>query len=556
MRHNQNGHVRALALAAILLGTLCWLWGVSAHAQDPAAAPQGRHYIVNTMRLPDGTLIDQVIINGSPVPPPGFELQRRPVSLPQPNVAAGVNILSNVPAFNWVFGCSAVSGAMIAGYYDRTGWANMYMGPTSGGVMPLTNASWPTWSDGSSTYPTCPLIASKNGVDGRSTRGSIDDYWVQYNSTAQDPYITGGWTQHAWGDAIGDYMKTSQSAYDNVDGSTTFYTWTSSATQLTCDTMVSPTYGITDDGTVGRRQFYQARGYTVTNCYNQKTDNTIAGGFSFAQFKAEIDAGRPVMLNLAGHTIVGIGYDDSSNLVYIHDTWDYNNHTFTWGTSYSGMQLLSVSIVNVQPVGPTVPGAPVNLVAAALNAQATVKFDAPASNGGASITRYTVTASTGGATCTWTAGPLYCMVSGLANGASYTFTATATNTVGTGPSSSPSNAVTPFAYGGTGLSFTDDPLLPGLTVKAVHVTELRQRIDTLRTRYGLAAFAWTNASLVTRNTPVKAVHVLELRTALSQVYTAAGRTLPACVESTFTAGASAVRAAHIAELRSAVGAIW
>jgi hypothetical protein len=54
------------------------------------------------------------------------------------------------------------------------------------------------------------------------------------------------------------------------------------------------------------------------------------------------------MLNLAGHTIVGVGYDDSSNTVYIHDTWDNNDHTMTWGSSYSGMLLQSVSIVNLQ----------------------------------------------------------------------------------------------------------------------------------------------------------------------------------------------------------------
>ena len=107
-------------------------------------------------------------------------------------------------------------------------------------------------------------------------------------------------------------------------------------------------YGITNDGTYGRKLFYEARGYTVTDCYSQPTDNNYAGGFSFAQYKAEIDAGRPVMLNLEGHTIVGVGYNDSGNTVYIHDTWDYNNHTMTWGSSYSGMLLLSVSIVNLQ----------------------------------------------------------------------------------------------------------------------------------------------------------------------------------------------------------------
>jgi hypothetical protein len=141
-------------------------------------------------------------------------------------------------------------------------------------------------------------------------------------------------------------MKTSQSAFENTDGSTTFYTYTNNPDRLTCATMASDPSTLTD-GTLGRKLFYEYRGYTVTDCYNQKTDNN-EGGFTYAMFKAEIDAGRPVMLNLVGHTVVGVGYDDSTNTVYIHDTWDYSNHTMIWGGSYSGMALRSVSIVNIQ----------------------------------------------------------------------------------------------------------------------------------------------------------------------------------------------------------------
>ena len=316
-------------------------------AENTQLQGPGQYYTAKDVTLPDGTLLQQVVINGPPQPPPGFEVERQAVSLPEPDIAAAVNTLT-VPAFNWVFGCSAVSASMIAGYQDRSGWPNIYTGPTNGGVMPLDNSSWPTWVDSSSTsYPSCPLIASKSGVDGRSSLGSIDDYWVSYGSTMADPYI-GHWTQHTWGDAIGDYMKTSQSAFGNTDGATSFWNYTNSATALSCDTMASSNLA---DGTLGRRLFYQAKGYTVTDCYNQYTDNKITGGFSFAQFKAEINAGNPVMLNLQGHTIVGVGYDDSSNLVYLHDTWDYNNHTMTWGTSYSGMNLLSVSIVHLSGGG-------------------------------------------------------------------------------------------------------------------------------------------------------------------------------------------------------------
>jgi uncharacterized repeat protein (TIGR01451 family) len=304
------------------------------------------YFSTQAITYSDGTTLSRDIINGPPKPPSGYQFERAAVKPPKPDKAMATNTLT-VPAFNWVFGCSSVSGAMIAGYYDRNGFPNMYTGPTNGGVMPLDNSSWGTWSDGVDTYPNLPLAASHNGVDGRAIKGSIDDYWIQYGSSASDPYITGAWTQHTWSDAIGDYMKTSQSAYGNTDGSTTFYTWTTSASQLTCSDMAS--YAIDSlDGTYGRKLFYEARGYTVTSCYNQKTDNN-GGGFTFALYKAEIDAGRPVMLNLAGHTIVGVGYDDTGNKVYVHDTWDYSNHTMTWGTSYSGMQLLSVSIVNIAP---------------------------------------------------------------------------------------------------------------------------------------------------------------------------------------------------------------
>jgi hypothetical protein len=315
--------------------------------------PNNEYFIANTRMLDDGNILDEDIINGPPTPPEGYELERVAVELSDLYQALGTHILA-VPAYDWSFGCSATSGAMIAGYYDRTGFPDMYTGPTNGGVMPMDNSSWPKWNDGNRLLAQNPLAASRQGLDGRTTRGSIDDYWVAYESAAQDPYLTNGWKQHTWGDAIGDYMKTSQSAFENVDGSTRFFN-NNSAAPLTCAEMESAVpagiagANVSDfDGTYGRKLFYEARGYTVTDCYNQKTDNNISGGFSFTQFKAEIDAGRPVMVNLEGHTIVGVGYNDSSDTIYIHDTWDYETYAMTWGGSYKGMVLRSVSIVNIQ----------------------------------------------------------------------------------------------------------------------------------------------------------------------------------------------------------------
>ena len=87
------------------------------------------------------------------------------------------------------------------------------------------------------------------------------------------------------------------------------------------------------------------------------------------------------------------------------------------------------------------PGPPTNVAATPGNAQAIVSFTPPINNGGVAITSYTVTADPGGATMTGSASPV--TMSGLLNGTGYTFTVTATNSIGTSPPSTATATVTP-----------------------------------------------------------------------------------------------------------------
>jgi uncharacterized repeat protein (TIGR02543 family) len=91
-------------------------------------------------------------------------------------------------------------------------------------------------------------------------------------------------------------------------------------------------------------------------------------------------------------------------------------------------------------IAATRPDAPTSVGVIAGDAEATISWSAPATDGGSEITGYLVTASSG-QSCTTTA--TSCVIEGLTNGVAYTFNVVATNQIGDSNPSAPTSPVTP-----------------------------------------------------------------------------------------------------------------
>ena len=346
-------NTNALALSLLLVASPHAVFAEDAPEPAPATPYSSTHTVV----LEDGTSLAIVIAN-SPSTPPQQNLAAKSLTVSAVAKAADT-MITDVPIIKWSWGTSNTSGAMIAGYYDRKNYTDMYTGPTNGGVMPLTQPE--SWG-----INECPLSATKKGLDGRTSRGHVDDY---YNVLPPgpgidpnfDPYFVQGWPEHTPGECTGDYMKTNKwfpgsktllklNEDINKDGAAVFIFDLIQGTPIYASFLKDNGYDKYDAG-YGLKLFFESRCYTVANMYNQPIDTVkpdVPGyGFNYDDYKAEIEAGRPVMLHLSGHIVVGVGYNaTTTHEIIIHDPWN-GKARMTWGGKYLGRDELQHTAVTV-----------------------------------------------------------------------------------------------------------------------------------------------------------------------------------------------------------------
>ena len=221
--------------------------------------------------------------------------------------------LSQCGDYDWWYGCSPTSAGMMMSYYDHNGYDNL----VPGGVAELNTF-------GTSAYLVNNIIASS---------GHINDFYRSGYQASGDDLADA--PTHSL-DCLADFMGTSQDAYGNSNGATTFwfygdgdrlYSW-----QI--ETLSSSYYN--DSGMYGIYEYVEYAGYEVASAYNQYiygyNGNTL--GFTFADYVSEINAGRPVLIHIEGHSMFGYGYDLNTNEVLLHDTWSSGEHRMVWGSTY------------------------------------------------------------------------------------------------------------------------------------------------------------------------------------------------------------------------------
>ena len=145
-------------------------------------------------------------------------------------------------------------------------------------------------------------------------------------------------------DCLADFMGTSQDNLSeqfggNPNGGTTFWYYTDNS-PLTKDDIFDLGFDYYNiSGMYGINEYSESVGYDLEVLYNQRIYGYggISTGFTFEQYMAEIDAGRPVMIHVEGHSMLGYGYIGDTNIINVFDTWapiGQNPGTMEWGGTY------------------------------------------------------------------------------------------------------------------------------------------------------------------------------------------------------------------------------
>ncbi len=216
---------------------------------------------------------------------PGFGPAPAEGYVPYGEGGVGERVIAGVPVYMWYRGCGPTAAGMVVGYWDTHGFGKLIRGDSSTQTTEVNRA-----------------IASPE---------HYNDYSLPIDNTGTgllpDKSAPPAGDEHT-SNCLADFMKTSWSAVGNYYG----WSW----------------FNDVDDAFRGYTDWANA---TYGASYQVASRNERWGVFSWANYTAEIDAGRPLVFlvdtggdGYTDHFVTAIGYRETSGYAEYAclDTWD------------------------------------------------------------------------------------------------------------------------------------------------------------------------------------------------------------------------------------------
>ena len=260
-----------------------------------------------------------------------------------------------MPMARYMYGCVNTSIAMILGYYDLYGYRGKVLSDVIEGDVELDSRGWGpeifNMDDFDSNLG--KANASRDYVERFFSKDSIESINARTNTETTPaeelPYSfvdDGAGTElrtDVW-NCLADYLGTGQFWRGNANLHAT-----SDLKMLEVIMNDNEPFTVTDEATgiqrtiehkytsclYGLYLYLRDKGYDLDRKTTKICQVDVAGGqFTFEDYRKEIDAGRPVMILIKGHAMVGYGYNAETREI-IFDNCLIPNERMCWDGTYN-----------------------------------------------------------------------------------------------------------------------------------------------------------------------------------------------------------------------------
>ena len=267
-----------------------------------------------------------------------------------------VLLANTMPEAEYMYGCTPTAVGMILGYYDLYGYRGADYSALIDGDVDLKSRGTDGNAYDMDAFDTVlgRAIATEDYVYRFFSRGDLDiitgnkagTYWTtSAEEELEYSFVNGGegpeLRTDVW-NCIADYLGTGQLWRGNDNLATSVSQSATLEDILNYDMNINYIAGdlqrLVDwrytSMQYGLYLYVESKGYSLDPEITRTCTVDVNGGdFTFEDYKAEIDAGRPVLISLVGHSIVGYGYNPETNEIIFDDCY-LADQRMVWGETY------------------------------------------------------------------------------------------------------------------------------------------------------------------------------------------------------------------------------